>query len=123
MRVYDPLLIEPGELRHSIQIQKTSATRDSAGQPIPAWDVVLEARAKIESTNSRTFRMSFSDNALASQSTDCITLRWPGASIVIMPGMRVVFGDNAYSVEAVDNVLRRNRKLVLACLSIEQDSN
>lgn len=121
--VNNPLAINPGELRHLIQIQSPSTTRDGAGQPIAAWDVVSTQHAKIENTNSRTFKESFSNNALASQSTDCITIRWPGPSIDLKPGMRVIFGDNAFLVQAVDNVLRRNRKVVLACIGINEDSN
>jgi head-tail adaptor len=122
----DALYIAPGELRHSIQIQAAPdglGQRDSAGQPIDAWNAVLTTRAKIEGTNSRTFKESFSNNALASQSTDCITIRWPGAAITIEPGQRVIFGDNTFLIQAVDNVLRRNRKLVLACIGIDTDSN
>ena len=119
----DPLYIQAGELRHSIQIQQASATRDAVGQPVSTWNVVLNTRAKIENTNSRTFKESFSNNALASQSTDCITIRWPGPTIDLAPGMRVIFGDNTFLVQAVDNVLRRNRKVVLACIGINEDSN
>jgi SPP1 family predicted phage head-tail adaptor len=119
---FDPLYIQPGELRHSIQIEKASSTRDAAGQPIATWDPVLTTRAKIESTTSRTFRDSFSGNALASQSTDAITIRWPGAAFELRPGMRVVFGDNLFLIQAVDNVQRRNRKVVLACIGISEDS-
>ena len=120
----NPLYIQPGELRNSIQIQAPSATdRDAAGQPVSTWDLVLTTRAKIEGTNSRTFKESFANNALASQSTDVLTLRWPGSSIVLVPGQRVIFGDNTYLVQAVDNVLRRNVKVCLACIAINGDSN
>ena len=121
--ITDPLVINAGELIHLIQIQAPSSTRDSFGQPISTWDVILSTHVKIENTNSRTFRESFAANALASQSTDVITMRWPGVAINLKPGMRVVFGDNYYLVQAVDNVQRRNRKVVLACLAINEDSN
>jgi SPP1 family predicted phage head-tail adaptor len=119
----DPWVIAAGELRHKIQIQKPSATRDAAGQPIPIWDLLLNTRAKIENTNSRTFRESFSANALASQSTDVITIRWPGSAFNIKPGMRVLHGDDYFLIQAVDNVQRRNRKVVLLCIGINTDSN
>jgi SPP1 family predicted phage head-tail adaptor len=120
----DPLYIQPGDLRHQIQIQAaSSADRDAAGQSVDNWDLVCGAYAKIESTNSRTFRMSFSNNVLASQSTDAITMRWPGPAIDIKTGMRVQFGDNIFNIDAVDNVQRRNRKIVLACTQVSSDSN
>jgi head-tail adaptor len=126
MMIPDPLVINAGELIHAVQIQASpdgAGKRDSAGQPIDTWDVVLSTRAKIEGSDSRTFRSSFSNNTLASQSTDCITMRWPGSSVVIEPGQRVVCGDNVFLIQAVDNVLHRNRKLVLACIGIDEDSN
>jgi SPP1 family predicted phage head-tail adaptor len=119
----DDLYIQPGELRDSVEIQAATDTRDAAGQPVSTWAAVLTARAKIEGTNSRTFKDSFSANALAAQSTDVVTLRWPGASIDLKPGMRLILGDNTYLVQGVDNVRRRNRKVVLACMVIDGDSN
>jgi hypothetical protein len=52
-----------------------------------------------------------------------VTIRWPGVSIDVAPGMRVAFGDSTYLVQDVDNVLRRNRVVRLACLTIDNDSN
>ena len=119
----DPLYIQAGSLRHRIQIQAATDTRDAAGQSVSTWTVVLTTRAKIEGTDSRTFKESFSNNALASQSTEAITIRWPGAAIKIEPDMRVIFGDNTFLIQGVDNVQHRNRKLVLACIAIDEDSN
>ena len=117
-------ILNPGELRHKVQIQKPStATRDSAGQPGTTWDKVLDTRAKIESTGSIAYKQSFASNVLASQSTDMLTIRWPGASIVIKADMRIVFGTNIFLIQAIDNVEHRNRVLRLACLQIDADSN
>jgi head-tail adaptor len=123
MKVFDPLLIDPGELRHQVQIQKASATRDAAGQPISTWDVVLTAYAKIDGPAGRGYRESFANNVLSSEASDFITIRWPGLSITVAPGMRVIFGNNTYLIQAVDNVLHRNRKVNLACIQVNEDSN
>ena len=117
------LFLDPGSLRHSVQIQKPTDTRDASGQPVSTWAVVLTTRASIENTNSRTFKESFSNNTLESTSTDVLTIRWPGVAITIQPGMRVIFGDNTFLIQAVDNVLRRNKKVTLACIQISADSN
>ena len=37
--------------------------------------------------------------------------------------MRVIFGNNTFLVQDVDNVLHRNRVVRLACLMIDEDSN
>ena len=120
----DPLYIAPGDLRHSITIQaENTADRDAAGQPVSTWETVLTTRAKIEDSGSASYKDLFQNNALAAQSTDLITIRWPGSSITIAPGQRVIFGDNSFLIQAIDNVLRRNRKLRLACLIIDETSN
>jgi hypothetical protein len=84
---------------------------------------VLTTRAKIESTLSNTYKELVQDGAIASQSTDVMTIRWPGSSITLKPGMRVSFGDNTYLVQAVDNVLRMNRVVKLFCMVIDGDTN
>jgi SPP1 family predicted phage head-tail adaptor len=119
----NPLAINPGELRHSITIQKQNSTVDGFGEPVSTWETVTSLHAKIENTGSAAYKQSFSGNALASQSTDLITTRWAGPTINIEPGMRIVFGDNTYTIQAVDNVLRRNRVIRMACLVIDGDSN
>lgn len=119
----DPFVIDPGTLRHSVQIQAPSSTRDVVGQPVATWTEVWDTRAAIDNTNSRTFKDSFSSNALASQSTEMLSIRWPGATIDILPGMRVIFGDITYLIQAVDNVQRRNRRLNLACIVVDEGSS
>lgn len=111
--------VEAGTLRHSITIQKPSATRDAVGQIGATWVDVLSARAAITSTSGPTFKSSFQNNTLASNATDCITIRYPGTSIPIAPGMQIVCGDNAYLIQAVDDVKRHHVKLVMACLGID----
>ena len=119
----NPLYLRAGELRHAVQIQAASSTRDAAGQTVSTLNVVLSTRAKIENTGSQAYKESFSNSSLASESTDLLTIRWPGASITLAPGMRVVFGNNTYLVQAADNVLHRNRIVRLACLMVDEDSN
>ena len=119
---FDPLYIQPGSLRHDVTIQEPSGTRDAAGQLNAAWTPVLSARASIESTSSTAFRFSFQGNVLASNATDLMIVRYPGDSIAIKPGMQIVYGDTAYTITAVDDVLRRHRKLALACVGIDVGS-
>ena len=120
---FDPLYLLSGDLRHSITIQKPSTTRDAAGQPVSAWTDVLTTRAKIEDTTSTSYKEINQNGAITSQVTDLFTIRWPGASIDLAPGMRVQFGDNLYLIQAVDNILKRNRVVKLFTLAIDADSN
>ena len=119
----NPLYLRAGELRHAVQIQSASSTRDAAGQPVSTWNVVLTTRAKIENSGGQAYKESFSNSSLASQSTDLLTIRWPGSSITVAPGMRVIFGNNTFLVQDVDNVLHRDRVVRLACVMIDEDSN
>jgi SPP1 family predicted phage head-tail adaptor len=116
-------MIDPGELRHSVEIQSPSTTRDASGEPISTWSAVLTTRAKIDSTSGAAYKDSFSNSVLAAESTDLLTIRWPGSAITVEPGQRVIFGDNTYLIQAVDNVQRRNRKLRLACVVVDEGSN
>lgn len=121
----DPLAFNPGELRHKIHVQASAMAASARGQAVNAtsWTTILTTFAMIEGTSSRTFRESFSNNSMVSQATDVITIRWPGASIAIKTGMRVIFADATYLIQAIDNVLRQNRKVVLACVQVSSTSN
>lgn len=111
-----PLYIPAGSLRHIVTIQAPSATRDTAGQPNATWTDLLTTRASIGSTASQSFRFSFQGNVLAANATDLIIIRYPGEDVVIKPGMQVIYGDQVYVINAVDDVQRRHRKLALACV-------
>lgn len=116
----DPCIINPGILRHSITIQAPSTVRDASGQPGKTWNDVLSTRACIESTSSNSFKFSFQNNTLAANTSDCLTIRYP--SVNIEPGMRVLFGDQTYNIQAVDDLQRRHRVLRLACVGIDTGS-
>jgi SPP1 family predicted phage head-tail adaptor len=120
---FDPLVIRPGDLSHIITIQQPSTTRDAAGQPVSTWTTVLTTWARIEGTTSNAYKELVQDGAIAAQATDVFTIRWPGSSIDLKPGMHVLFGDSTYLVSAVDNILRRNRVVKLFTLVIDGDSN
>jgi SPP1 family predicted phage head-tail adaptor len=119
---FDPLYLEPGDLRHSVTIQSPSSTQDATGQPISTWTTILTTRAKIESTTGAAYKELVQDGAIAAQATDVFTLRWPGA-IDLKPGYHVLFGDNTYIVQAVVNILERNRVVKLFTLAIDADDN
>jgi SPP1 family predicted phage head-tail adaptor len=120
---FDPLFLPAGSLRHIVTVQSPSSTRDSAGQPISTWTTILTTRAQIESTTGSAYKELVQDGAIAAQSTDVFTLRWPGSSVDLQPGMRVLFQDNTYIVQAVDNALRRNRVVKLFTMAIDSDDN
>jgi SPP1 family predicted phage head-tail adaptor len=117
----DPTILQPGLLRHAIAIQAPSSIRDTAGQLGSTWVTVLSTRAAIEGTSSLTFKFSFQNSTLAANATDCITIRYP--AVPIAPAMQVVYGDNTYLIQDVDDVNRRHRVLVLACVGVDTVSS
>ncbi len=118
-----PLNLAAGALRNAITIQAPTSTRDAAGQPVSTWNSVLTTRAAMMSTTGQSYKEVATGSTLVSQSTWLVTIRWPGASTLIEPGQRVQHGNDTYLIQAVDNVLQRNRVLQLYCLAIDADSN
>lgn len=107
--------INPSELRHQVQIQSESSTPDSFGQPQPVWTTILTAWASVETINEKEL---YQAGALTSQVTHTITIRYPGSSVTIAPGMRVVYGSHTYKLQACNNVDERNILLKLMCLEL-----
>lgn len=122
--MFDPLVINSGELRHEITIQTEDTTStDVVGQPSATWADVLTTLAKVEGVGSSAYKSSFSDNVRTSESSDMFTIRWPGTNVVIEPGQRISFGGDFYEIQAVDNVMHRNRKVRIATKIVDEDSN
>lgn len=103
--------IEPGLLRHSIAIQAQSSTQDSVGQPILTWSTV---RATNGGLNVVSLKEAFGEGQLTAQETDIWTVRW--TPVPILPGMQIVFSGQAWKVQVVNNVARRNVVVHLLCL-------
>lgn len=119
---FDPCIIAPGSLKHNITIQAQSKTPDIDGQLNGVWTNILTTRARIASTSSISFKMSFQNSALASNATDLLTIRYPGDSVVISAGMQIIFGNKAYTIQDIDNIQERNRVINMACLGIDNGS-
>ena len=112
---FDPLVINPGELRHAIQIQQQTATQSASGEPQSTWNTVLATSAKIATASSReVYRAA----QFTEQVTHVVTIRWPGPGVSILGGQQVVFGSRVFELQTVENVQERNRVLLLHCLEI-----
>ena len=118
---FDPCTIEPGDLRHFIQIQAPGTTRDATGQLNQTWTTVLSTFAAVKSTASLSFKFAFQGNVLASDSTDLITIRYPAVNI--KPGYQVLAGSQTYVINAVDDTLRKHRVLQMAVVGQSVSSN
>jgi len=114
-RHFDPLVINPGELRHSISFESPSLTPSSYGASVtPAsWDTVRTTMAAIYTAGGRETSQA---NQLVSQCSHVVKVRW--TSDVLKAGYRVVFGTHIYSVLYIENVQERNRVLLVYCKEV-----
>ena len=88
---FDPLILAAGRLRHKVQIYAPNEQQpDAYGSMSTQWILVLTTRAEIVSTTSSSYKDAFSQNALSAQCTEMVTIRFPGTSVVVEPGYRVV---------------------------------
>jgi head-tail adaptor len=108
--------IGAGELVHLVEIQKPrTAPGDSFGQSItPAiYDTVLTVRASIEAVGGAEVNEM---GQLVSQIGQTVTIRW--TPTFIGANYRVIWGTRVFVVQAVRNVLQRNRVLELLCSEV-----
>ena len=107
--------MDPGQMRRQVQIQQQSATPDSVGQPQLIWTTILTVMAAITATGAKE---SFATGQFSSQVTHRISIRWPGESVTLLGGQRVLYGARIFLVQAVENVRERNTLVHLMCLEI-----
>lgn len=112
----DPLIINPGELLHSVVIQAPSSTPDTFGQSVtPAtWTAVLTTWAAIYTAGGRETSMA---SQIVSDVSHVVKIRWSAAA-TLKANQRVVFGVRTFTVQYVENVLERNRVLLLYCQEV-----
>lgn len=113
-RFANPLVVDAGMLVHVIQIQQPTATDALGGQSGP-WVTILSPRAAIATASSRE---AYQAKQFVAEVSHVITIRWPGASVNIQGGKQVLFGARVFKLQAVENVIERNRVLLLHCLEI-----
>lgn len=114
--------INPGILRHKVQIQVQTQDRDSFGQPLNVWTTILTLPAEVRTSTGKEL---FQTGQFTAQVSHTITVRWQPQ--LIAPGMRALFTDNAgaspptyhvYKIQWVDNVEQRNVLLKIYCLEL-----
>src|SRR5665213_1048783 len=109
----DPLVIEPGELRHPSVIQAPDYTAEDARgkSAVPAsWIDVRSTRAMIYTAGGRETSMA---SQIVSQVSHVVKVRWTATPI--KANFRVIFGGRVFTISYIENVLERNRVLLLYC--------
>ena len=113
----DPLVINAGELRHPIEIEKPSYAPDAIGgmSVIPtSWVNVRSTWAAIYTAGGRETSMA---SQVVSQVSHTVKVRW--TATVLKANYRVVFQGRIFIVAYVENVGERNRVQLLYCNEID----
>lgn len=96
-----------GRLRHRVSLQQPATTADSFGQPSLSFSEQATARASIEPLTGREFLDS-------QQTRSNVSHRVRIRAVDIPTGFdtdwRVVFGSRTFEIEAIMDVMERNRE-------------
>ena len=117
MQATDALTMQPGELRHSVTIQTAAAAApDPNGLSVtPAsWTLVRSTRAAIYTAGGRETSMA---SQIVSQVSHVVKVRW--TPDVIKANDQLLFDSRTFTIQYVENVLERNRVLLLYCLEVD----
>jgi SPP1 family predicted phage head-tail adaptor len=112
----NPLAISPGELRHQVTIQSPVYAADANGMsttPVD-WVMVRTPHAAIYTAGGRETSMA---SQIVSEVSHTVKVRWTPAPI--KANFRVLFEGRTFIVQYVENVLERNRVLLLYCLEVD----
>lgn len=113
------LVIPTGAMRNQIAIQSQSTAQDpETGEPSQVWNDVLTTMAAISTASSREMYQTGAAGQFVAQVTHIVKIRWPGASVMIAGGMRVMLGTRIFAIQTVENVQERNRVVNLMCLEV-----
>ena len=105
--------VQPGELRHQVQIQRRTTAPDTFGQQQATWRTIARAWASIEPFS---IRETATGRQLASQVTHRIVMRYQECGLIA--GMRIAFSSHLYLVQGVENPGLRNIYVELTCLEV-----
>jgi len=101
--------MEPGKLRHRVNLQRRTTTQSATGQPTVAWTTYAARWASVRPLQGREFMLA---KQVAADVTTEIKLRYLGG---VTAEDRVLFGSRIYDINTVINTDERNVELVLMC--------
>jgi head-tail adaptor len=110
------LIVDPGELRHPISISQPSSTPGVYGASVTpsSWTLVRTTMAAIYIAGGRETSQA---SQLVSEVSHVVKVRW--TLDVLKAGYQVVFGSRTFTVLYIENVLERNRVLLLYCKEVD----
>lgn len=107
----DFMIINPGEFRHKITIQKGAESTDSVGNPVIDWKEWKKLYAKINSLYGQEYWQAA---AQGQENTVVFTLRWSKELEILaqtkeITQHRIVYNKLPYDIISYDNVNFENR--------------
>jgi len=98
-----------GNLRHKLEIQENTPTRNAVGEEVDSWTTVATVWASIEPLSGVEL---LNAQQVAAETTVRIGLRYRSG---VTAAHRIKFGARIFDINVVSNVGERNRELQLLC--------
>jgi head-tail adaptor len=110
--------IDPGELRHSVQILQPLESQDSNGELKQTWAIYLTVWAKVDPYGGGE---KWADATMAAMNMHKVTM-WYKAQPIDTKGnnipwtkLRLSYNGRVFDIKNVENVLERNILLIMKC--------
>lgn len=104
--------INAGKLRHRIQLQQPSVTRDAFQGAVDSFTTVAEVSAQVEPLGGQEL---FNAQAVLAESTHRVTVRYRAD---VAADWRVLYGSRVLNIGSVNDVGERRRELELICAEV-----
>lgn len=112
----NPLVINAGELRHTVELQTKGSEQDPVTKkPSATWKTYLSPKVRIFGPGTKEV---YQAQQFTAQVTHVLKMRWPGDAITIQGGDQVVFGARTFNLQAWVDVEERRRVVLLYCQEI-----
>ena len=106
--------MQSGKLRHRVDIQATTTTYATDGQPTEAWATVASAWAWVKPNSAREFMEARSQE---SNVTDQVVMRYEDYPSLTM-AHRLKHGDRILNIAALMNEGERDRQWSAMCVEV-----
>ena len=103
--------MQAGKLRHRVEVQTNTATRDTLGQPVASWAVTATVRAAIRPLRGNELMIA---QQITPQVTHEIILRH--RSLTAEQRLVEAGGTRTFAILSVANLNERNHELRVLCV-------
>ena len=87
--------MQPGKLRHRIEIQQYTKTVNADRESVLTWETLTHARADLNNLSGREFLQADKNQAI---STHSFTIRVNSKTELIQPKMRIIFKSRIFEI-------------------------